>query len=328
MNTLSQIPRLYLEFLAVLGLATLVVVMTMQSGSLETMLPILGVFLAAAFRMIPSVNKILTSLQVIRMGVPDVDGLHAEFKLISDVKNVGEGVLDFSKGIELKNVVYKYPETSQEALCNISIKIIKGSTVGLIGPSGSGKSTLVDVLLGLFDPISGDVYSDEISIKINMREWQSKIGYVPQTIYLIDDTLRNNIAFGISNKDIDDEAIKRVIRLAHLEEFVKSLPMGLDTTVGERGVKLSVGQRQRVGIARALYNDPPILVLDEATSALDDETENVVMEAIKSLHGIKTIIIVAHRLSTIEHCDWLYRLEKGVIIEEGVPDKILTSSIL
>ncbi len=327
-NTLSQIPRLYLEFLAVFGLATLVMVMSMQSRSLQTMLPTLGVFLAAAFKMIPSINKILASTQVIRMGVPVVDGLYAEFKLISDTLNFGHGVMDFSKGIELKNVVYQYPNTSQEALRNISLKILKGSTVGLIGQSGSGKSTLVDVLLGLFDPVSGDVFSDEVSIRTNIREWQSKIGYVPQTIYLTDDTLRNNIAFGISNKDIDDEAIKRAIQTAHLEEYVKSLPMGLDTTVGERGVKLSGGQRQRVGIARALYKDPPILVLDEATSALDGETENVVMEAIKSLHGIKTIIIVAHRLSTIEHCDWLYRLEKGVIIEEGIPDEILTKSIL
>jgi ABC-type multidrug transport system fused ATPase/permease subunit len=327
-NTLSQVPRLYLEFLAVFGLATFVMVMTMQSRPLETMLPILGVFLASAFKMIPSVNKIMASGQVIRMGISVVDGLHAEFKLISDIACEGQGELNFSKEIMLKNVVYQYPETTQEALRNISIRIAKGSTVGLIGPSGSGKSTLVDVLLGLFDPISGEVYSDKIAIKINIRDWQSKIGYVPQTIYLTDDTLRNNIAFGISKKDTDDEAIKRVIQSAHLEEFVKSLPMGLDTNVGERGVKLSGGQRQRVGIARALYNDPPILVLDEATSALDYDTENAVMEAIKSLHGIKTIIIVAHRLSTIEHCDYLYRLEKGVIIEEGVPDKILTNSIL
>jgi ABC-type multidrug transport system fused ATPase/permease subunit len=327
-NTLSHVPRLYLEFLAVFGLATLVMVMTMQSRPLETMLPILGVFLAAAFKMIPSVNKILASGQVIRMGIPVVDGLHDEFKLISDIASEGQGELDFSKEIVLKNVVYQYPETTQEALQNISIRIAKGSTVGLIGPSGSGKSTLVDVLLGLFDPVSGDIFSDEVSIKTNIRKWQNKIGYVPQTIYLTDDTLRNNIAFGIYKKDIDDEAIKRVIQSAHLEEFVKSLPMGLDTTVGERGVKLSGGQRQRVGIARALYNDPPILVLDEATSALDDETEYVVMEAIKSLHGIKTIIIVAHRLSTIEHCDWLYRLEKGIIIDEGVPGKVLANSIL
>ena len=327
-NTLSQVPRLYLEFLAVLGLATLVVIMTMQSRPLEAMLPILGVFLAAAFKMIPSVNKILASAQVIRMGVTVVDGLHAEFKLISDIACEGQGELNFSKEIMLKNVTYQYPETRQMALQNISMRIAKGSTIGLIGPSGSGKSTLVDVLLGLFDPSSGDVYSDEVSTKTNMRKWQSIIGYVPQTIYLTDDTLRNNIAFGISKKDINDEAINRVIQSAHLEEFINSLPMGLDTTVGERGVKLSGGQRQRVGIARALYNDPPILVLDEATSALDEDTENVVMEAIKSLHGIKTIIIVAHRLSTIEHCDWLYRLEKGVIIEEGVPDKILTNSIL
>lgn len=327
-NTLSQVPRLYLEFLAVFGLATLVMVMTFQSRTLETMLPILGVFLAAAFKMIPSVNKIMASGQVIRMGVPIVNGLHAEFKLISDIACEGQGELNFSKEILLNNIVYQYPDTTQVALQNISMRISKGSTVGLIGPSGSGKSTLVDVLLGLFDPISGDVYSDEISTKMNMRKWQSKIGYVPQTIYLTDDTLRNNIAFGIPKKDIDDEAIKRVIKLAYLGEFIKSLPMGLDTNVGERGVKLSGGQRQRVGIARALYNDPPILVLDEATSSLDDESENLVMEAIKSLQGIKTIIIVAHRLSTIEHCDWLYRLEKGVIIEEGVPDKILKNGIL
>jgi ABC-type multidrug transport system fused ATPase/permease subunit len=327
-NTLSQLPRLYLEFLAVFGLATLVIVMTMQSRPLETMLPILGVFLAAAFKMIPSVNKILASGQVIRMGVPIVDGLHAEFKLISSIVFEGQGELNFTKEILLKNVGYQYPETTQVALQNISMRISKGSTVGLIGPSGSGKSTLVDVLLGLFDPISGDVYSDEISTKINIRKWQSKIGYVPQNIYLTDDTLRNNIAFGISKKDIDDEEINRVIKLANLGEFVKSLPMGLDTNVGERGVKLSGGQRQRVGIARALFNDPQILVFDEATSSLDDESENLVMEAIKSLQGIKTIIIVAHRLSTIEHCDWLYRLEKGVIIEEGVPDKILKNSSL
>jgi ABC-type multidrug transport system fused ATPase/permease subunit len=326
-NTLSQIPRLYLEFLAVLGLATLVIVMTIQSRSLETMLPVLGVFLASAFRMIPSVNKILASSQVIRMGVPVVDGLYNEFKLLNDIPIVGQGILNFSEDITLKNVVYQYPETSHKVLQNISIRITKGSTVGLIGLSGSGKSTLVDVLLGLFDPISGEVYSDEISIKTNVREWQSKIGYVPQTIYLTDDTIRNNIAFGISKNDINENAINRVIQSAHLEEFINSLPMGLETIVGERGVKLSGGQRQRIGIARALYSDPPILVLDEATSSLDDETEHVVMDAIKSLHGLKTIVIVAHRLSTIEHCDWLYRLEKGVIIEQGVPEKILTNSI-
>ena len=325
-NTLSQIPRLYLEFLAVLGLATLVVVMTFQSRSIETMLPVLGVFLASAFRMIPSVNKILASSQVIRMGVPVVDGLYNEFLLLKDIPIVGQGLLNFSKDITLKNVVYQYPETSHKVLQNISIRITKGSTIGLIGLSGSGKSTLIDVLLGLFEPVSGEVYSDEIPIKTNVREWQSKIGYVPQTIYLTDDTIRNNIAFGISKEIINENDINRVVQSAHLDDFIKSLPMGLETIVGERGVKLSGGQRQRIGIARALYNDPPILVLDEATSSLDDDTEHVVMDAIKSLHGLKTIIIVAHRLSTIEHCDWLYRLEKGVIIEQGVPEKLLKNS--
>lgn len=327
-NTLSQIPRFYLEFLAVFGLATLVIVMTLQSQPIQSLIPIIGVFLAAAFRMIPSVNKILASSQVIRMGAPVVDGLFDEFKIINKTSNIEKCGLNFFQAIKLNNISYQYPDSSKVVIQNINMHIKKGSTVALIGPSGSGKTTLVDVILGLLNPISGEVCSDDISIRSNIRQWQNKIGYVPQVIYLTDDTIRNNIAFGISEKDIDEDVIKRVTKSAHLEEFIKFLPMGLDTNVGERGVKLSGGQRQRIGIARALYNDPPILVFDEATSALDDETENEVMDAIKSLHGLKTIIIVAHRLSTVAHCDWIYRLEKGFILQEGVPGKVLKNSIL
>ena len=325
-NTLSQIPRLYLEFLAVSGLSTLVIVMTLQSQSLESLLPIIGLFLAAAFRMIPSVNKILSSSQVIRMGTPVVDGLFDEFRIMNKISNTRQGELYFSKGIMLKNVIYQYPDTSHEVIRNVSLQIAKGSTVGLIGPSGSGKTTLIDLILGLLNPISGEVCSDEISIKTNIRKWQNKIGYVPQSVYLTDDTIRKNIAFGVSDNDIDDDVVKRVIKYSHLEKFIETIPMGLDTVVGERGVKLSGGQLQRIAIARALYNDPPILVFDEATSALDNESENIVMDAIKSLHGIKTVIIVAHRLSTIEHCDWIYRMERGTIVEEGPPEKILKKS--
>jgi ABC-type multidrug transport system fused ATPase/permease subunit len=205
------------------------------------------------------------------------------------------------------------------ALDDLSLRIQKGESIGFIGPSGSGKSTLVDVVLGLLTPSPGQVLVDGDDIQKNLRAWQDQIGYVPQSIYLTDDTLRRNVAFGLPDGEIDDAAVKRAIRAAQLEDFVAGLPKDLETIVGERGVRLSGGQRQRIGIARALYHDPVVLVLDEATSALDTATERGVMEAVTALRGNKTILIVAHRLSTVANCDRLYRLEQGKIVAETAP---------
>jgi ABC-type multidrug transport system fused ATPase/permease subunit len=200
--------------------------------------------------------------------------------------------------------------------------------VGFVGPSGAGKSTLVDVILGLFAPTSGTVLVDGRDIQDNLRNWQNQIGYVPQTIYLTDDTLRRNVAFGLGDENIDEQAVVDAIRLAQLEDFVASLPDKLGTVVGERGVRLSGGQRQRIGIARALYHNPSVLVLDEATSSLDTPTEHGVMQAVQALQGTKTVIIVAHRLSTVEYCDRLYRIEDSRMTEQGTFDEVVKRAAL
>jgi ABC-type multidrug transport system fused ATPase/permease subunit len=222
-----------------------------------------------------------------------------------------------ASSITIENLSFSYETASTQALTGVSIDIARGEAVGLVGPSGSGKSTLVDILLGLLEPTSGRVLVDGDDIHDNLRGWQDQIGYVPQSIFLTDDTLRRNVAFGLPKDQIDHDAVKSAIRSAQLEDFVASLPDGLDTIVGERGVRLSGGQRQRIGIARALYHNPDVLVLDEATSSLDTETEHGVMQAVQALQGEKTVIIVAHRLSTVEYCDRLYRLENARIVDEG-----------
>lgn len=217
----------------------------------------------------------------------------------------------------LDRVTYRYPSSSEIALKDISMVIPKGESIGLIGKSGAGKTTLVDVILGLLTPESGGIRVDDVSVINNLRSWQNAIGYIPQSIFLIDDTIKHNIAFGVADEEIDEGKLYKVIQAAQLTELIEELPDGLETMVGERGVRLSGGQRQRVGIARALYHEREILVLDEATAALDNETEGLVTDAIKSLSGTKTIIIIAHRLSTIAHCDRIYSLEKGEIARSG-----------
>jgi len=219
--------------------------------------------------------------------------------------------------IRLSGVAYQYPAASLPALADISLCIKCGESVGFVGASGSGKSTLIDVILGLLPPQVGKVSVDGQDISTCLLAWQARIGYVPQTIYLTDDSLRRNIAFGIPESEIDDAAIQRTVKAAQLEELVNELPEGVNTVVGERGSRLSGGQRQRIGIARALYHDPDVLVLDEATSALDPVTEQGVMSAVVALKGKKTILIVARRLSTVEHCDRLYTIERGRIVEAG-----------
>lgn len=315
--TLQQLPRLYLELLSVMGLAGLVILKILQHKPLDLLLPTLGVFVAAAFRMLPSVNRIMSSIQGIKFAKPVVDVLYNEFHLIRNTKIIDTSVtgkLDFKSDINISEISFTYDGTSKEALCNISLKIKHGESIGLLGPSGSGKSTLVDIILGLLSANKGEIKVDEINIQDCLRQWQNQIGYVPQTIYLIDDSILHNVAFGIPEEEINIKAVESAIKAAQLNELIQTLPDGLNTFVGERGVRLSGGQRQRIGIARALYHDPSVLVLDEATSALDYETEKGVMEAVTAFQGQKTLIIVAHRLSTLENCDRLYQLDSGKIV--------------
>ncbi|MNJ96138.1 Lipid A export ATP-binding/permease protein MsbA [compost metagenome] len=326
-STLQSFPRLMFELLAVTGLAILVLSMLSQGRDMASIIPTLGLFAAAAFRLMPSANRVLGAIQTLRYSLPVVNTLYEEMKLISTepVRRAKGNPEMLASELSLTAVSYLYPGAKKNALDGISINIRKGETIGLIGSSGSGKSTLVDVILGLLTPSKGQVKADGLDIQLDLRQWQDHIGYVPQSIYLTDDTLRRNIAFGLSSEQIDDVSVDRAIKAAQLDEFVSALPEGLDTVVGERGVRLSGGQRQRIGVARALYHDPAVLVLDEATSALDAVTERGVMEAVTALHGSKTIIIVAHRLSTVENCDRLFRLAHGKVVDEGTPGKILSS---
>jgi ABC-type multidrug transport system fused ATPase/permease subunit len=320
---LQHLPRLWLELLAVSGLAILVISMLAQNRALEAVLPTLGLFAAAAFRIMPSVSRVLGAVQSLHYGLPVIDLLHTELKLATPESAATHSpVTHFHAALELSQITYAYSGTENLALEDISLTIRRGESVGFIGSSGAGKSTLVDILLGLLTPDTGEVRVDSNNIQVNLRTWQDQIGYVPQSIFLTDDTLRRNVAFGVPNEQIDVAAVQRAVKAAQLEEFVASLPDGLETLVGERGIRLSGGQRQRIGIARALYHDPAVLVLDEATSSLDTATEHEVMQAVRALHGAKTIIIVAHRLSTVEHCDRLYRLEQGRVVEEGETTEI------
>lgn len=327
-STLQNYPRLMFEMLAVTGLAVLVISMLGQGRDMASLVPTLGLFAAAAFRLMPSVNRVLTAIQNLRYTLPVIDHLYDESQLESSASMQGSSTnrTAFDSELRLCDISFRYPSASSEALSGVSMTIRKGELVGFIGSSGSGKSTLVDLILGLLTPDAGKIEIDSREIHRDLRAWQDQIGYVPQSIYLTDDTLRRNVAFGLADDEIDNLAVHRAINAAQLSEFVSSLPEGLETLVGERGVRLSGGQRQRIGIARALYHDPSVLVLDEATSALDNATETGVMEAVTALKGSKTMIVVAHRLSTVEKCDRLYKMERGVVVAEGAPDVVLNAA--
>lgn len=323
-GTLQQIPRLYLELLAVMGLSGLIILMLVQGKPLSLLLPILGIFVAGAFRMIPSVNRIMISIQGIKSAEPVVQVLYDEFKMFDREKESNPiNTIHFTNEISVNNINFKYESAKGITLKAVSVSIKKGESIGFFGSSGSGKSTLVDIILGLLKANQGSVTVDGVNIWENIRSWQSQIGYVPQTIYLTDDSLLKNIAFGIDDEKVDIVAVHRAINASQLNEFINSLPDGMQTKVGERGVRLSGGQRQRIGIARALYHDPEILVLDEATSSLDNSTESAVMDAVNLLRDQKTLLIVAHRLSTLIHCDRLYHLSKGTLIREGSVENMI-----
>jgi len=317
---IQMVPRLWLEVLTTVGLATLVFVMVSTSSDVSSLLPTLGLFAAIAFRVIPSIGRIIASAQTIGFSAPLIRAVHDDLQLTTDCTDPVGAPVVFTKSIEFCDVSFTYASAHRASLEGVSIRINKGEAVGVIGPSGAGKSTLVDVFLGLLSPTSGSVVVDGRAISENIRSWQDQVGYVPQSIYLIDDSLMRNVAFGLATEDIDVSAVEEAIRAAQLEGFVTSLPLGLDTVVGERGVRLSGGQRQRIGIARALYNNPSILVLDEATSSLDVETEHGVMKALKELKGEKTLLVIAHRVSTVSYCSKFFRIEDAHLVPIDHPE--------
>lgn len=315
---ISALPKYIVETVAMVGLVFAIIIkLLFGHGALETFIPQIAVFAVAAFRLLPSVGRVNAYINSIMYNKASLDMIYDDLKEI-DSEPVQEAEWQgekenwiFNKGVIVEHVTYHYPDSDVEVLHDISMEIPKGKTVALIGPSGAGKTTLADIILGLLPPTSGVVRMDRHNIYENLRSWREKLGYIPQTIYLSDDTIRNNIAFGIYQEQIDDNAIWKALEKAQLKEFVQGLENGLDTYVGDRGVRLSGGQRQRIGIARALYHDPEILVLDEATSALDSSTEQAVMESIESLQGLKTMIIIAHRLTTIKNADLVYEVSGG-----------------
>ena len=316
-EVLGQVPAYLIETVCI-GAILLVLVVKLYSGQdLSDMIPQLAAFAMAAFKLLPSVGKVDNYLNLIVFLKPSADLIYRDIKdtedmlgfMLNDRTEAPENV----DGIRIENVSYRYPNTERDVLTDVSFTIPDGKSIGLIGPSGAGKSTIADVILGILTPTSGKVMYGDMNVHEHPLAWSKKLAYIPQAIFLADETIRSNVAFGIEEEDIEDEKVWQALKEAQLDDFVRSLPEGLDTMVGERGVRLSGGQRQRIGIARALYGDPEILVLDEATSALDSETESAVMEAIDRLQGRKTLIIIAHRLTTIANCQIIYKVNAGKI---------------
>ena len=324
-RTISILPKYLVEAVAITGLLIAIIVkMTFGEADLIYYIPQLTVFAVAAFRLMPCVGRINEYATNMLYAFPSVDLIYKDLVEIEDyVEKQDHEVAEkwnLKNAIEVKDVTYYYPDTEEPVIDGASLTIQKGKTVAFIGTSGAGKTTMVDIILGLLVPQKGVVMADEINVHEKPKTFHAQIGYIPQVIYLSDDTIRNNIAFGVKEAQIDEAAVQAAVEKAQLTEFINSLPHGLDTIVGDRGVRLSGGQRQRIGIARALYHDPEILVLDEATSALDNETESAVMEAIDHLQGLKTMIIIAHRLTTIRNVDKIYEVGEGKVRERSKED--------
>ncbi len=326
---ISELPRHLLEVIAFGGMILFVLwLLVTQEAGLEGLIPILGVYAFAAARTFPTIQKLFSAISTIRYGQASLDDLHRDLQG-AELRDIDRGTnlapIRLQDKLELKDVTFSFPEADRPALSDLSISIPANSTVGIVGSTGAGKTTAVDVILGLLAPNSGDLRIDGQNItEHNVRAWQKSVGYVPQDIFLTDDTVSANIAFGIPSDEIDHATIERAAKAASLHDFVmEQLPQGYDTMVGERGTRLSGGQRQRIGIARALYHDPDLLVFDEATSALDNLTERAVIEAVFALNRTKTVIMIAHRLSTVRHCDQIFMLERGRVIASGPYDDLV-----
>ena len=325
-EVLSSVPRLAIEAFSLSGVLAYMAVMMKLGQNVQTMVPQLSAFAVAAVRLLPSASRINTYLANIAYYRPTLDYVYANVEL---PKNVDERAaeakavtetdkLKFHDCIKVEQLYYKYPNTDKYIFENARMQVPYGKSVGIMGPSGAGKTTVVDIMLGLLRVESGTITCDGVNVLEHYGQWLANIGYISQTINMVDDTIRANIAFGVDVDDIDDARVWQVLEEAQLADFVRNLPNGINTVIGERGVRISGGQRQRVGIARALYHDPEILILDEATSALDNDTEAAIMEAIENFHGRKTMLIIAHRLKTIENCDIIYKVENGKITESSL----------
>ena len=319
-SMLKFIPRPIMEAVCICGLLLAVIIkMQFSSADIKSLVPILTAFVVAAIRMLPSFNRITGNFGSMMFDKPAIDSVYHDLLEIEQLMaqrqttEKADCKITLQEQLAMENISFRYPESEKWILKDAALTIRKNCSVALIGASGAGKTTAVDLMLGLLEPQGGCVKVDGTDIRTHMTSWHQSIGYIPQTIYLMDDTIRANIAFGVQEEDIDEAMLAQAIREAQLDTFVASLPEGADTVIGDRGVKLSGGQRQRIGIARALYRDPQVLILDEATSALDNETEREVMEAIDGLHGQRTMVVIAHRLTTIKNCDEIYEVADGSI---------------
>lgn len=326
---LQNIPRVFLEFIAVAALCSLVAFIIL-AGDKSNVIATVGLFAAAAFKLLPTIARMVQNAQAMVFNIPVVSFMYDELVKMENYSSSSESAksldthLNFKEKLSIRDLSVVYDGVNLPALDAINLDVEAGSMTGFIGASGAGKSTLIDCFLGLIQPLSGEIKVDGKPITSgNVSSWQKQLGYVPQVIYLLDGSLRDNIGFGIPSESIDEDKVRSALERSQLTEFIASLPDGLDTKVGERGVRLSGGQRQRIGIARALYNNPAVLVLDEATSSLDVDTEREVMQSIEELQGSTTVLIIAHRYSTIENCDYLYKLDKGKIVAQGKPSTIL-----
>ena len=325
-QAISLLPRFFLEIIAFGGILLILLYIIKLTGSFTNSLPIISLYVFAGYRLIPAFQVIYSSFTNLTFVTPTLDRLYEDLKSLKPTeKKQDQGVLNLKKVINLKNVQYNYPNTSISTLKNINLSIPAKSTVGLVGVTGSGKTTIVDIILGLLEVQKGTLEVDgKIITKQNSRSWQRSIGYVPQQIHLSDDTILANIAFGVDAKDLNFGAVENASKIANIHDFItEELPKKYQTKIGERGIRLSGGQRQRIGIARALYHNPQVVILDEATSALDNQTEKAVMDAVNNLSKSITIIIIAHRLSTLKKCDKIFLLEKGEIKDQGTFDELI-----
>jgi ABC-type multidrug transport system fused ATPase/permease subunit len=325
-NLLQSVPRTVLEIVAVSSVSIVIIFSTLGGGVVEDSLVIIALFGVVAFRMLPSVNRIIQSAQQLSMGRAALEGSVEGIELpVPETKRFAGHSGDPFGNLTVSGLQYCYPNVKTLVIDVRQLEVRAGESVGIVGSSGSGKSTLVDLLIGILTPSAGTISMNGQNIVENPRDWQDRIGYVPQHVYLMDTTIRRNVAFGLPEKSIDDQQVEESLRNANLWQFVQSLPNGWDTVVGERGVRLSGGQRQRLGIARALYGRPEVIVLDEATSALDAETEREIVQSFREIARDRTLIVVAHRTSTLAYCSRLIRLEGGRIVQEGSFDEVVGS---